>query len=195
MSKKGLIFIIVSMLLLTTFPNINAVADDPCNITITNLKITSEELKDHITKYSNDNNTTEIGFATIGPNLLRFRRITFQNGSLFDIIRMKYILRRNILPRLLPWTHVFTYNGDLDFTVEYIKDNPMENMSSKFYFTMYEDNVTGNITNETIIWHKRHTIKVEDFYGDFTVFNRILTRPPSYLIVGCCKKLTITYPE
>ena len=136
---------------------------------------------------------TGISFSTWGPNLLRYRKITFQDGKLGKILALKVILRRNILPRALPFIYYPLLDDTIDFTLEYINDSPSGNISTNFYFTKYGDRVDNKTINEKEIWNVRHKLVVEDFEGIIIVFRSFIL-PPHFTIVGECKNLTITYP-
>lgn len=164
-----------------------------------NIKI--DEIEKYLPTTLEENETHKMGFWTHGPHRRFISEITLLNGSEKDLLKLKIILRRNILPRILPVTDVLVFGG-LDFTVEYkrslilenIKDkrgNSLGNFSPFFYWTSFEEITDGNRTNKTVFFNTKHTVKVEDFTGVIMVTKRFLYMPPHFFIIGTCEKVTL----
>lgn len=158
------------------------------------ISIPSNYYKDEIEKYSAltdvRNETGKVGFWTFGPHRRIISKISFLNGSKTDLLKIKFILRRNLLPRILPFTNVMVFDS-VDFTVEYKRTLLLGNLSPFFYCTTFDDNFSGNMINSTRFFNRKHAVKVEDFTGVIGVFRRFLYMPPHFLIVGTCKNVTL----
>ena len=149
----------------------------------------------------NIGNNTTYGFFTMGPRAFTITKITVQNGTfnnktLFGLnLLMTIALRLSLWknPLMRPITYMVLPPGTVDFTIEYKRDIPLGLYSRNRYFTLIDEMVDGNSTNNSIeIWNQKHTVEVEGFYGIFMKTKRSVLMAPSYMIVGICDKYTLT---
>lgn len=148
---------------------------------------------DEVARYTalnNDGNETRMGFWTYGP--IRFiSRFTLLNGSTTDLLKIRFIFRKNLLPRLLPSNYVMIFDGNLDFTVEYKRSLILGNLSAFMYWTSFGEFADGNMTNRTEFFNVKHAVRVEGFTGVIGVIHRFLYMPEHFVIVGTCENVTL----
>ena len=154
-------------------------------------KINNKDIEEYLPLINSEKDKGKMGFWTHGPLRLIISKITLHNGSKIDLLKLKFILRRNILPRIIPILDVMIFDGSLDFTVEYRRNIVLGYLSPFFYGTSFGDSVNGSMTNRTEIFNIKHTVKVEGFTGSIFTLKRFLQMPPHFFIIGHCRKVTL----
>lgn len=161
----------------------------------------NDEIIDDLPQLKKANNTT-YGFSTFGPRKFTITKLTVQNGSFsskilfFNNLLMTLMLRASLIftwPLLRPTVKmVWPETGKVDFTIEYKRDLALGLLSRNRYFTMIDEMIDGNTTNNSIeIWGEKHTVKVEGFYGVFMKTKSNFLTAPYYMIIGICDKYTL----
>jgi len=150
---------------------------------------------DNLLRIREENNETTMGFHTVGPRNMMFSKFTIDKGTLFDKFDLLTTVFLRIffigLPLFRPISFFLIDDETIDFTVEYKRSLPADNLSRFHYLTGFETYEDGNWTNETNIYNTKHTVKVEGFYGAIDFTKRSALLPPTMMIVGLCDNVTL----
>ncbi|MEF8847663.1 MAG: hypothetical protein V5A68_00825 [Candidatus Thermoplasmatota archaeon] len=197
-TKKTVTIITVISLLITSIPLVQAGnSSEPFT------KIKDNAFSKEIEESTNTTDINKTVFVSIGPNSRLISKIKILEGTFLQKIKTNLLLRKHILPRILPY-RLLRINEKIKLQIKY-KRNILSPTSPLSYLTAYGKTENGldlqNITeltknlNATI--NKQHTATVTGFKGIFIVAKPQIRRgitlnPPDVIIAGTCDNVKIT---
>jgi len=194
--KKVLIAILCSILILGSGFSVTA-AIDIDKLTDYKKVITNDDFTEMTYKNLNITNFTGFLFQSSGPKKLSFVGLTVDNGTFFNRTMLMFSFFGTSLIRIMLLGFPFVrpnllFVSDVDFTLEYKRDNLRGNLSRNRYTTFYQYYEEGNATDQnTTIQNEKHTIKLEGFTGAILLTKRSLFSSPRISIFGGADNVTL----